>query len=169
MTPLAAQEAQPSVVVEASDPPGHNVHRVVLKEGAVMWRGGSPTRETLRALQATARKTGRPVTFIDLRHPPFDDDLRGGGGRLTPAGEEKAARELGLRYRSISALDRDLIEVLAQALRDGHVYVHCQYGVNRTGFAVGRYATAGKLKVDRTKLGERDWNQGVNFQNNIKY
>jgi hypothetical protein len=116
------------------------------------------------ALQAQAQQQGRPLTLIDLRHPPFDDDLRGGGGRLTPAGEEKLAAQLGLRYRSVSALDKGLIELIDQALAEGDVYLHCQYGVNRTGFAVGRYATARQLKVDRTKMGERDWNQGVNFQ-----
>jgi hypothetical protein len=150
-----------------ADLPGHNIHVVLQREQHTMWRGGGPRRDTMRALQAAAQEGGRPVTLIDLRHPPFADDLRGGGGRLTPAGEEKAARELGLRYRSISALDKDLISVLDQALQEGDVYIHCMYGVNRTGFAVGRYATARDLKVDRQKMGTRDWNQGVNFQRRL--
>ncbi|MBT9584215.1 hypothetical protein IV102_12810 [bacterium] len=151
-----------------ADPPGHNVHLVFKGEqGTTMWRGGGPRRDTLQALQAAAQQSGRPITLIDLRHPPFADDLRGGGGRLSPTGEEKAARELGLRYRSISALDKNLINVLDDALQQGDVYLHCMYGVNRTGFAVGRYATARDLQVDRKKMGERDWNQGVNFQRTL--
>ena len=156
------------IVGVGAQPPGHNVHRVIDHEQNTLWRGGGPTRETLQALQASAQENHRPITLIDLRHPPFADDLRGGGGRLTPAGEEKMALGLGLRYRSISALDKSLIQVIDEALEQGDVYIHCQYGVNRTGFAVGRYATARDLKVDRQKMGERDWNQGVNFQRRIQ-
>ena len=54
-----------------------------------------------------------------------------------------------------------------EALAEGDVYIHCHYGVNRTGFAVGRYATARDLEVDRAKMGERDWNQGVAFQKRL--
>jgi hypothetical protein len=154
--------------VAAEAPPGHNIHVVTeSKSGSTFWRGGGPRADTLKALQARAKETGRPVTLIDLRHPPFDDDLKGGGGRLTPVAEEKSAKELGLRYRSISALDKSLVPTIDEALKQGDVYIHCMYGVNRTGFAVGRYATARNLKVDREKLGERDWNQGVNFQRNL--
>ena len=148
----------------AEAPPGHNVHSVRELDERVFWRGGGPTRETMLALQARARQKGRPVTLIDLRHPPFNDDFRGTGARLTPAGEKTLSGQLGLRYRAINALDKNLIRVLDEALQAGDVYLHCQYGVNRTGFAVGRYATAHNLKVDRKKLGERDWNQGVRFQ-----
>lgn len=152
----------------AEAPPGHNVHTVTKTDaGTMFWRGGGVRKDTLQALQARAKETGRPVTLIDLRHPPFDDDLKGGGGRLAPAAEEKTARELGLRYRSISALDKGLVPVIDEALKKGDVYIHCMYGVNRTGFAVGRYATARNLKVERTKLGERDWKQGVDFQRNM--
>jgi len=140
------------------------VHVVIRREQNTLWRGGGPTRETMLALQSSAQQNGRPITLIDLRHPPFADDLRGGGGRLSPAGEEKMARELGLRYLSVSALDKDLVQLMDRALLEGDVYIHCMYGVNRTGFAVGRYATACELKVDRSKLGVRDWNQGVNFE-----
>ena len=155
-----------AALAQPAPPPGHNVHRVVEQDEHLFWRGGGPTRETMLALQATARQQQRPLTLIDLRHPPFDDDRRGGGGRLSPAGEKRLANQLGLRYRAVSALDKDLIAIIDEALQAGDVYLHCQYGVNRTGFAVARYATARGLKVDRRKLGERDWNQGVRFQKN---
>lgn len=153
-----------AALAQPPTPPGHNVHPVVEHEQHLFWRGGGPTRETMLALQASARQHQRPVTLIDLRHPPFDDDRRGGGGRLTPAGEKRLAAQLGLRYRAVSALDKDLIAIIDKALQAGDVYLHCQYGVNRTGFAVARYATAHGLTIDRRKLGERDWNQGVRFQ-----
>lgn len=151
-----------------AQPPGHNIHEVYRQNGNVFWRGGGPRKDTMLSLQARARETGHPVTLIDLRHPPFEDDLKGGGGRLTPAGEKKLAEQYGLRYQSISALDKNLIPVLDKALQAGDVYIHCMYGVNRTGFAVGRYATAHKLKVDREKLGERDWQQGVDFESRLQ-
>lgn len=150
-----------------ADPPGHNIHLVMKKDQNSFWRGGGPTRETMLALQASAKGFGHPVTVIDLRHPAFDDDCIPHAGRLTPNGEEKMASELGLRYHSISALDKGLVPLIDKALAEGDVYLHCQYGVNRTGFAVGRYATARNLKVDRAKMGERDWNQGVAFQKRL--
>jgi hypothetical protein len=150
-----------------ADPPGHNVHLVFKKEQNTLWRGGGPTRETLLSLRDTAKELGHPVTLIDLRHPAFDDDWIPHAGRLTPAGEEKLAKELGLRYHSISALDKGLVHLIDEALVEGDVYIHCHYGVNRTGFAVGRYATARELEVDRSKMGERDWNQGVAFQKRL--
>jgi hypothetical protein len=38
------------------------------------------------------------------------------------------------------------------------------YGVNRTGFAVARYATAKGLDVGREGLGVRDWRDGAAFE-----
>ncbi len=164
---VAPAVAAPLDLPAATQPPGHNVHLVVKKEQNSFWRGGGPTRETMLALQAGAKEFNHPVTLIDLRHPPFNDDWISHAGRLTPDGEEKMAKELGLRYHSISALDKGLIKLIDEALAEGDVYIHCHYGVNRTGFAVGRYATARDLEVDRTKLGERDWNQGVAFQKRL--
>ena len=164
---VAPAVAAPLDLPAAAQPPGHNVHLVVKKEQNSFWRGGGPTRETMLALQAGAKELNHPVTLIDLRHPPFNDDWISHAGRLTPDGEEKMARELGLRYHSISALDKGLIKLIDEALAQGDVYIHCHYGVNRTGFAVGRYATARELEVDRAKMGERDWNQGVAFQKRL--
>ena len=164
---VAPAVAAPLDLPAATQPPGHIVHLVVKKEQNSFWRGGGPTRETMLALQAGAKEFNHPVTLIDLRHPPFNDDWISHAGRLTPDGEEKMAKELGLRYHSISALDKGLIKLIDEALAEGDVYIHCHYGVNRTGFAVGRYATARDLEVDRTKLGERDWNQGVAFQKRL--
>jgi len=155
----------PWALAQPAAPPGHNVHFVAEdKGGSLFWRGGSPRSDTLQALQKRAQERQRPITLIDLRRPPTRDDLLGHAGRLTPTGEAQLARGLGLRYRSISALDSDLIQVLDQALKAGDVYIHCMYGVNRTGFAVARYATAHGLKLDRKALGKRDWQEGVRFQ-----
>ncbi|NDD27385.1 MAG: hypothetical protein EB084_03865 [Proteobacteria bacterium] len=145
-------------------PPGFNVHLVTLANGHRLWRGGAPRPDTLAALLASARARGVRVTLLDLRHPPFEDDLSGKGGRLSPDAEKKAASTASSRYLSMSALDPSLLKQIEEALSEGDVYVHCMYGVNRTGFAVGRYATARGASVDRTGLGERDFNQGEAFQ-----
>jgi hypothetical protein len=108
------------------------------------------------------------LLLLDLRHPAWRDDLSGKGGRLSPEGEKQMASELGLRYQSMSAMDPALPAFMAEALRHGDVYIHCMYGVNRTGFAVGRFATADRFQPDRDGLGERDWTQGVHFQERLE-
>jgi hypothetical protein len=145
-------------------PPGFNVHRVGEGEAGVFWRGGAPRIETLMALAASARERGVAVSLIDLRHPPTADDRAGRQGRLSPVQEAVLARQLELRYFSVSALDRSLPQVVKKGLAAGDVYMHCMYGVNRTGFATARYARATHQALDRTGLGARDWRQGDAFQ-----
>lgn len=151
-------------------PPGFNVHLVFdHKDKGLFWRGGGPRPDTMQFLAEEARRRHRPLTLIDLRHPANRDDVSGKGGRLSPAGEEKMASSLGLRYHSISALDEGAVAYIAGALKEGDVYVHCMYGVNRTGFMVGRYATSKRLEVDRTGMGTRDYRDGVKFQERVQH
>ena len=171
-TPIESPTPEPASVVPERPvslppppaPPGINIHLVHSGEKGTFWRGAAPLRDTMKALQKEAQLRGRKVTLIDLRHPANADDRSGKSGRLTPAGEEKMASELGLRYRSVSAFERDLPHQIRKALQEGDVYIHCMYGVNRTGFAVARYATAHRLKVERTGLGPRDWSDGAAYQ-----
>lgn len=146
---------------QPTPPPGPNVHLVLQKEGHTFWRGGGPRKATLEALEKAAQ--GHTLTLLDLRTPANSDDKSGKDGRLAPADEARWAKEHGFRYRAISAMDHQLVETIEKALQEGDVYMHCMYGVNRTGFAVGVYATARHLKVDRSGLGERDYNQGAAF------
>ncbi|HEU4753600.1 MAG TPA: hypothetical protein VFU47_10875, partial [Armatimonadota bacterium] len=141
-------------------PPGFNVHLVQESGKSRFWRGGAPKRDTLAALAASARQRGVTVTMVDLRKPPYQDDLSGKGGRLSPKAEEAAAKQLGIRYLLISALDRQLPARLQAALKSGDIYMHCMYGVNRTGFATARYARACGVETGRQGLGKRDWQQG---------
>jgi hypothetical protein len=145
-------------------PPGHNVHLVQETRNTRFWRGGAPRRDTLEALAAAARSRGVTVTLVDLRKPATRDDLTAKGDRLSPAKEEALAKRLGLRYLSISALDQRLDGRLRNLVKQGDVYMHCMYGVNRTGFATARYARAAGIKVSTTALGKRDWQQGDRFQ-----
>ncbi len=163
---LAAALAVP-VIAAPGTPPGHNVHLVREGERGRFWRGGAPRAETLRALARSARERGVPVTLVDLRVPPTRDDLGGKGGRLSPAAEARLARELGLRYVAVSALDRGLLAKLGRAVEAGDVYLHCMYGVNRTGFAVARWARDTGQSPAREGLGERDWRQGEAFQDRL--
>jgi len=162
---LRAAAGSPAAAVP---PPGLNVHQVARQGDACFWRGAAPRRATLEALAAAARRRGSAVTLVDLRHPASADDRSGKDGRLSPQEEKRLAGALDLRYYSMSALDRRLIQVLKEALARGNVYVHCMYGVNRTGFAAGRWATATGASVDRTRLGPRDWQQGVAFERRLR-
>jgi hypothetical protein len=146
-----------------ADPPGFNVHEVTTVHGHTMWRGGAPTPETMKAL-AKAAKTDGAVTIFDLRHPDNSDDNSGKGGRLSPSGEAKMAQQYGLRYVSVSALGKNLPEQIDAALKKGDVYIHCMYGVNRTGFACGRLATRDHLTIERKGIGARDYDQGAAFE-----
>jgi hypothetical protein len=159
LAPAAAPKAG-----EIAPPPGYNVHLVREAKGRRFWRGAAPRRDTLEALAASARQRGVPVTLVDLRRPATADDVSGKQSKLSPAGEADAARELGLGYLSLSALDREFATKLWKAVAKGDVYMHCMYGVNRTGFAVARYAYTTGETVDRTGLGPRDWKQGNAFQ-----
>lgn len=153
---------------ELTTPPGFNVHVVTQEDGHILWRGGAPRSDTIRALEEASSARHIKVTFIDLRHPANRDDLAGWGGRLSPAAEKRMAEGLGLHYISISALDKHLLASIHEALKAGDVYIHCMYGVNRTGFAIGRLATADRLIIDRTGLGKRDWREGDAFQARIR-
>jgi hypothetical protein len=148
----------------AEAPPGHNIHLVREADGKRFWRGGAPTKDTVQALVNAAGARKVTVTFVDLRSPDNADDRSGKGGRLSPAAEKALAEQSGARYVQISALKKPLVDTLKEALKRGDVYMHCMYGVNRTGFACARYATALKIDIPRDKLGKRDWDQGERFQ-----
>ena len=160
---LIASLAAPAFPAPAP-PPGHNVHLVTEAGNSRFWRGGAPRKATLESLAAAARSRGVEVTLVDLRKPATADDRSGGGGRLSPQQEATEARRLGVRYLAISALDRSLTARLQDALRRGDVYMHCMYGVNRTGFATARYARSAGISVSREALGKRDWKQGEAFE-----
>ncbi len=155
-------------VAAPAPPPGHNVHLVRELNGNRFWRGGAPRKDTLEALASSAKARGKTVTFIDLRKPANSDDRSGKTGRLSPDAEAAMAKKHGLRYVGISALDKKLPDVLASAFKSGDVYMHCMYGVNRTGFAAARYARAEKCSVPTKGLGKRDWKQGDAFQARIE-
>ena len=164
--PLPTTPTTPRPFVR-EEPSGINVHYVAGGEKGVFWRGAAPRRDTLQALLKSAQARNVKVTLIDLRHPANSDDRSGKSGRLSPHSENQACQEMGLHYESVSAMDGNLIGVLKEALARGDVYIHCMYGVNRTGFAVGRFATAQRLKVERDGLGRRDWEQGVRWQQRV--
>lgn len=144
--------------------PGFNVHAVEVKKVSRILRGGAPTRATLEALARSARERGVRVTLFDLRSPANADDRSGKGGRLAPAAEAAMAAKLGIGYVRISALDRELVRRIQEARREGDVYFHCMYGVNRTGFAAGRLACASGESHPTVGTGKRDWAQGVAFE-----
>ena len=152
----------------AEAPPGHNVHLVREVDGHRFWRGGAPTKATVQALVDSAKARKVQVTFVDLRAPDNADDRSGKGGRLSPVQEKALAEKSGARYVQISALKKPMVDTVKDALKRGDVYIHCMYGVNRTGFACARYATALKIDIPRDKLGKRDWQEGVTFQKTQK-
>ncbi len=145
-------------------PPGFNVHLVEARPGGRFWRGGAPRLDTAATLLRSARERRVHLTLLDLRFPPNTDDRLPKGGRLTPDGEKRWAQQAGVTHQPISALDPSLPARIEAALARGDVYLHCMYGVNRTGFAVGRWATARSRNPDRAGLGKRDWKQGVAFE-----
>ncbi len=145
-------------------PPGYNVQLVAEGEASRFWRGGAPREPTVKALARAAAERGVSLTLVDHRRPPTLDDRSGRGARLYPQAEAALAEQLGARYLSLSALDRQFIPKLRAALKEGDVYMHCMYGVNRAGFATARFARAARRKVTRDGLGVRDWAQGDAFQ-----
>jgi len=158
-----------SATAQAPKPPGFNVYVVEQKPGSTFYRGGAPRKDTMEALARAAKAKGKTVTLVDLRiKPTFKDDTSGKGGRLSPAQEEAMAKKLGLRYVAINALQKDLPAQLRQFQKHGDVYIHCMYGVNRTGFAVARYAKAHNVKVNTERLGKRDVRQGDAFQTRLQ-
>ena len=167
---VASALPAPSLAKEAcAAPPGFNVHRVLVNpDGHVFWRGGAPRIDTVEALAREAERRGVTVTLIDLRNPPSTDDLSGKGGRLSPDGEVSRGAQKGLHVISVSALDKELPSKIHLALKQGDVYVHCMYGVNRTGFAVARYARRYRASVSRDGLGKRDWEQGTAFEKRLE-
>ena len=166
--PLFAAPQATSVGTAPTAPPGFNVHLAQETTTGRFWRGGAPKPETIQALAKDAKARGVTVTFIDLRAPANKDDRSGKGGRLTPDSEKALATKLGLRYEAINALDKKLPARLTAALKQGDIYMHCMYGVNRTGFATARYAVATGTKTSTDKLGKRDWKQGEAFQKRLR-
>ena len=150
-------------------PPGYNVHLVQETKSGRLWRGGAPRKDTLEALAASAKKRHVTVTLLDLRTPANADDKSGKAGRLSPAQEKALCIKLGLRYEPISALGAKLTDQISQALTTGDAYLHCMYGVNRTGYATARYACAAQVHVDTAGLGKHDWEQGYAHQRRIKH
>lgn len=167
--PLALPLLAAPLAAAPLPPPGHNVHLVQETPAGRFWRGGAPSAETVEALARTAKARGKSVTLVDLRTPANRDDQSGKDGRLAPKAEAELAKRLGLKYVAVSALDKSLPSRLKEAAQSGDVYIHCMYGVNRTGFAVGRYARATGQQVDRTGLGKRDYNQGDAFQARVSH
>lgn len=148
---------------------GHNVHLVAQGPGTLLFRGGAPTPDTLKWLQTLARQRGVPLTLVDLRTPPRPYDLNQENGRLAPDREKSLLAQGGNRYVPLSALDKKFTSTMASLTsKPGIVYFHCQYGVNRTGFALGRLVVNTGLKLDRTGVGERDFNQGVAYEQKLK-
>lgn len=164
LAPLCTLLSPSPVSGAPAPPPGFNVHLVQETARGRIWRGGAPRKDTAAALAESARRRGVALTFVDLRTPPNRDDRSAKKGRLTPAAEKALAADLGARYLAVSALDPQFPSRLREAARRGDVYLHCMYGVNRTGFAVARYATAEGLAPGRDGLGQRDWAQGARFQ-----
>src|SRR5688500_15868299 len=56
-------------VSAAEAPPGHNVHLIREVNGSRFWRGGAPTKDTVRALVDSAKARKVQLTFVDLRAP----------------------------------------------------------------------------------------------------
>lgn len=165
---LSAVMAAALALPTAANPPGFNVFVVQKKPGSTLYRGGAPRKDTMESLAKAARAKGKTVTLVDLRTPPFKDDVSGKGGRLSPTQEAAMAKKLGVRYVAINSSKKDLPAQLRGFLKQGDVYVHCMYGVNRTGFTVARYARAEKVKVPLERLGKRDVKQGDAFQANLE-
>ena len=153
--------------VSEAAPPARNVHLVLKRDGNLFWRGAAPRSDTVEALLRAARARNVQVTLIDLRHPFTRDDLTGAERKLTPAQESKLAEQLGAHYHSLSAMDKKLPSLIDAALKKGDVYIHCMYGVNRTGFAVARFALAEHEQPDRVGLGKKDWDEGAAFQRRV--
>jgi hypothetical protein len=158
----------PAGVAAPASPPGFNVFVVQEKNGTRFYRGGAPRKDTMESLARSARARGVGVTLVDLRKPAFKDDGSGKGGRLSPSQEEALAKKLGLRYVPINALDKGLPAKLAAYQKQGDIYMHCMYGVNRTGFATARFCRATGVKTSTEGLGKRDWKQGDAFEAGVR-
>ncbi len=74
-------------VLAAEAPSGHNVHLVREVNGRRFWRGGAPTKETVRDLVDAGKSRGVQVTFVE---PSGNDEPLGGKHDefLIPEGSE---------------------------------------------------------------------------------
>lgn len=149
-------------------PTGHNVFKVLETDRSILWRGGAPSKETILELAEFSKKYNRSVTLIDLRKPERAYDLSGDNGGLTSVEEKNLSERNGLNYLRISALDPSFCEVVIDKLKAGDVYLHCMYGVNRTGFAIGRLSIDQGAEFDIEGLGKRDVRSGENFEETYK-
>ncbi|GEM_PF-6931894 len=149
-------------------PTAHNVYKVLEGDRSILWRGGAPTKETILELAEFSKKHNRSVTLIDLRKPERDYDRSGDNGGLTIHEEKNLSESNGLNYLRISALDSKFCEVLGEKLKEGDVYLHCMYGVNRTGFAIGRFSIDQGAEYDIEGLGKRDVRSGEKFEETYK-
>lgn len=159
------QPTNPAQTSSLKNAPGYNIHIVEHSPGKLVLRGGAPTKGTMDWLNRVAKENNLPLTVVDLRTPARPYDLNKEGGRLTPTEEKSHLLALGHQYAPMSALGKtfghDLNNIVG---KEGIVYIHCQYGVNRTGFAIGRLSKLTGKQFDRTGLGDRDFKQGVNYQ-----
>lgn len=147
---------------------GHNVYKVLESPNSILWRGGAPTNETISDLAEFSKKHNRKVTLIDLRKPERAYDLSGDNGGLTSYEEKNLSKSNGLNYLRISALDPAFCDIVTEKLKGGDVYLHCMYGVNRTGFAIGRLSIDQGATFDTEGLGKRDVRSGENFEEAYK-
>lgn len=147
------------------DAPGYNIHIVSQTPGQLILRGGAPTKGTLQWLTKLAKDNKLPLTMVDLRTPARSYDLNREGNRLPPNEEKSILAAAGHTHLPLSALDKQFPQKVSPLLAGpGIVYFHCQYGVNRTGFAIGRLSKMTGKSFDRTGLGDRDFKQGFNYQ-----
>ena len=144
------------------------MYKVLEGDRSILWRGGAPTKETILELAEFSKKHNRSVTLIDLRKPERDYDRSGDNGGLTIHEEKNLSESNGLNYLRISALDSKFCEVLGEKLKEGDVYLHCMYGVNRTGFAIGRFSIDQGAEYDIEGLGKRDVRSGEKFEETYK-
>lgn len=133
-------------------PPIENFHRVDDK----VYRGAQPTAAGLRGLKDLG-----VTTVIDLRD---GDNWKG---------ERSACDELGIVYNNIpldpfaEPSEESLIDILTIIEKsEGKVFIHCQFGCDRTGTAMAIYRiTKGETNqaalAEAIKHGLSEWETGM--------
>lgn len=134
------------------------IHRFYRVDDHV-WRGAQPSEEGLRALATNGAKT-----ILDLR--PAEE--RSGK-------EQKEAESLGMKYlndpmNGFSAPTEEQIRNALDTLNDQAawpVFVHCQYGEDRTGMVIACYRIQHdgwdnrKALNEAEKIGMHPWERGM--------
>lgn len=147
--------------------PGHNIHLISEHSGNFFIRGGAPTIETLDAIFRQSNAYQKKVFVIDLRNPPRNYDLRPEGERLIPSALKAEVIVRGGEYITLSSFKKDLPQIIDSLVRKGDVYIGCHYGFNRTGYVMGRLKEFGFEVIDKSGLGNRDFEQGIKFQRSL--